>query len=294
MREKVEYSLVKLLLWLAKIMPKSFTYIMMKGLTLLVYRLDHKRRNLTVKNLTMAFPKKTSEEIAVLSKEVYSQLSITIAEILLMFAGQFDIDKAIKNAEEAKKKLQDIVQNSPHGVIVMTAHFSNWELAAHFLAKNGLPMLAIGRKGNNTLIDTHITTPFREKYGNKAVSKKRAMLMMIKRLKSAGNVGLLIDQKSGSLNSIKVDFFGQLAETTLSIASLKLKFDPLVVPIFIARQSDGLYEMIIHEPMGYVADEIEDKAKKLEAMTWKYNQIIEEVIRKYPSQWFWMHNRWRV
>ena len=294
MREQIEYSLVKLFLWLAKIAPRSFIYAIVKGLTLLVYQLDQKRRNLTIKNLTMAFPEKTSEEILALSKEVYTQLSITIAEILLMFTGQFNIDKAIKNQEEAKKKLQDIAQNSPHGVIVMTAHFSNWELAAHFLAKNGLPMLAIGRKGNNKLIDTNITTPFREKYGNDAVSKKKAMLVMIKRLKNAGNVGLLIDQKSGNLNSVKVDFFGKPAETTLSIASLKLKFDSLVVPIFIARQSDGSYEMIINEPIDYVANEIEGKEKKLEAMTLKYNQTIEEVIRKYPSQWFWMHNRWRI
>jgi len=146
MREKIEYTFVKLFLWLAKIAPKSFIYIMMKSLTLLVYHLDKKRRNLTITNLTMAFPEKTSEEIAVLSKEVYSELSITITEILFMFTGQFDIDKAIKNQDEAKEKLQDIAQNSPNGVIVMTAHFSNWELAAHFLAKNGLPMLAIGTK----------------------------------------------------------------------------------------------------------------------------------------------------
>ena len=294
MREKIEYSLVKLFLWLAKIAPISFVYTMMRGLTLFVYHLDKKRRNLTIQNLTMAFPEKAPEEILALSKEVYVQLSKTISEILLMFTGQFDIDKAIKNQEEAKKKLQDISQNSPHGVIVMTAHFSNWELAAHFLAKNGLPMLAIGRKGNNKLIDTNITTQFREKYGNDAISKKKAMSAIIKRLKSAGNVGLLIDQKSGSLNSAKVDFFGQPAETTLSVASLKLKFNPLVVPIFITRQSDGLYEMIIKEPIEYVADEIEDKEKKLEAMTLKYNQIIEEIIRQYPSQWFWMHNRWRI
>jgi KDO2-lipid IV(A) lauroyltransferase len=293
MREKIEYSLVKLFLWLAKIAPKSFIYAMMKGLTLLVYHLDKKRRNLTIKNLTMAFPEKSSEEILALSKKVYIELSMTIAEILLMFTGQFDIDKAIKNKEEAKKKLQKIAQNSPHGVIVMTAHFSNWELAAHFLAKNGLPMLAIGRKGNNQLIDTNITTPFREKYGNDAVSKKKAMLAMIKRLKVGGNVGLLIDQKSGSLNSIKIDFFGQPAETTLSIASLKLRFDPLVIPIFIVRDSDGLYEMIINDPINYNADEIEDKDQKLEAMTIKYNQAIEDVIRLYPTQWFWMHNRWR-
>lgn len=294
MREKIEYSFVKLFLWLAKIAPKSFIYALMKGLTLLVYHLDNNRRTITIKNLIMAFPEKTSEEIKTLSKEVYKQLSITISEILFMFSGEFDIEKAIKNHQEAKEKLEKIAENSPHGVIVMTAHFSNWELAAHFLAKSGLPMLAIGRKGNNTLIETNITTPFREKYGNQAVIKSKAMMLMIKRLKSAGNVGLLIDQKAGQSNSAKVDFFGKPAETTLSVASLKLKFDSLVVPIFIARDSDGLYEMIINDPIEYVADEIEDKDQKLEAMTSKYNQAIEKVIRQYPSQWFWMHNRWRI
>jgi len=294
MREKIEYGLVKLFLWLAKIAPKSFIYAMMKGLTLFVYHLDKKRRNLTITNLTMAFPEKTSEEITALSKEVYVELSITIAEILLMFTGQFDIEKAIKNHDEAKNKIEDIAQNSPHGIIFLTAHFSNWELLAHFIAKKGLPMLVIGRTGDNKLIDQNITVPFRNKYGNRATSKDNAMLAMAKTLKKGDAVGLLTDQKSGSLNSVKVDFFDKPAETTLSVAMLKSKFNPLVVPVFVARQSDGLYEMIINDPIDYIADEIEDKEKKLEAMTLKYNQAIEAVIRDYPAQWFWMHNRWRL
>jgi KDO2-lipid IV(A) lauroyltransferase len=294
MREKIEYSLVKLFLWLAKIAPKSFIYATMKGITLLVYHLDKKRRNLTITNLTMAFPEKTPKEIKSLSKEVYSDLSKTITEILLMFTGKFDIENAIKNRDEAKEKLQKLAENSPHGIVFMTAHFSNWELMAHFIAKNGLPMIVIGRKGNNRLIEVNITTPFREKYGNSAASKDKAMLSMMKRLKAKGNVGLLIDQKAGASHSAKIDFFGKPAETTLSVASLKLKLDPLIVPVFVARDSDGLYELVIHEPIEYVADEIEDQHEKLEAMTLKYNHAIEDIVKKYPSQWFWMHNRWRV
>ena len=294
MREKIEYYLVKFFLWLAKITPKSFVYMMMKSITLLVYYFDKRRRNLTVTNLSMAFPEKTSEEIKELSKQVYIELSKTISEILFMFVGKFDIDNAVKNADEAKKKLQDIAQNSTNGVIVITAHFSNWELAAHFLARHGLPMLAVGREGNNTLIDQHITVPFRNKYGNRATSKGKAMLAMAKVLKKGDTVGLLIDQKTAYQNSVKVNFFDKPATTTTSVAMLKLKFNPLVVPIFIARQSDGMYEMIIDEPIEYMADDIDDNEKKIEAMTLKYNQAIEEVIRQYPAQWFWMHNRWRL
>ncbi|UPT77179.1 lysophospholipid acyltransferase family protein [Sulfurovum sp. XGS-02] len=294
MREKTEYAFVRLFLWLAKIAPTSFIYTMMKALTLLVYHIDKKRRHLTITNLTMAFPEKTPQEIVLLSKEVYIELSKTISEILLMFTGKFDIDHAIKNREEVQEKLQELAQNSPHGIVFMTAHFSNWELMAHFIAKNGLPMIVIGRKGNNRLIEANITTPFREKYGNSAASKDKAMLSMMKRLKAKGNVGLLIDQKSGGPLSAKIDFFGKPAETTLSVASLKLKLDPLVVPVFVVRNSEGLYELVINEGVEYVADEIEDQQKKLEAMTLKYNQAIEDIVKKYPEQWFWMHNRWRV
>ena len=294
MREKIEYSLVKLFLWLAKIAPRSFIYSAMKGLTLLVYHSDKKRRNLTIQNITMAFPEKNQEEIVNLSREVYVELSKTIAEILLMFVERFDIDEAVVNRDEVILQLEALVQKSSHGIIAMTAHFSNWELLAHFLSKHGLPMLAVGRQGNNTLIEENITIPFRKKYGNDTVTKKKAMLNMVKRLKKGGNIGILIDQKAGDTNSVKVDFFGKPAETTTTIAMLKQKFNPKIVPLFIARVSDGKYKIIMNDSIDYVAEEEQDEEKKLELMTVKYNQVIESVIRKYPSQWFWMHNRWRI
>jgi len=293
MREKIEYALVKLFLVFAKVLPKSFMYFFIKNLTFIVYYLDKRRRLLTIENLTMAYPEKSYEEIKKLSKEVYDGLSKTICEILFMLVNRFDIDEAIVNLEESKEKLAKLTQHSPNGIVVLTAHFSNWELAAHFLAKHNLPMLAVGRKGNNSYIDRHITLPFRTKYGNTPVTKKQAMLAMAKRLKKGLAVGLLIDQKSGHINSAKVDFFGIPAETTLSVAQLKLKFDPKIVPIFIARQKNGKYKMYIEDPIEYKAEEIEDKEAKLVKLTQKYTLAIENIIRQYPSQWFWMHNRWR-
>jgi KDO2-lipid IV(A) lauroyltransferase len=248
MRAKIEYAFVKLLLYTSKIVPKSLMYTLVKNLSYMVYFLDKKRRLLTLENLSAAYPEKSHQEIKIISKNVYKELSKTITEILFMITGRFDIDDAIVNLEESKEKLKILSKHTPYGVVVLTAHFSNWELAAHFLAKHGLAMLAVGRKGDNRYIDEHITLPFRMKYGNVPVSKKQAMLAMAKRLKRAEAVGILLDQKSGHLNSTKVDFFGNPAETTLSVASLKLKFNPTIVPIFIARQRDGKYKMIIKEP----------------------------------------------
>jgi len=286
MRERIEYTLVKLFLWFTKIMPKQFVYRILKWISLLLYHLDRKRRSLTQRNLTNAYPDKSAKEIEALSRNVYLELSKTVAEILLMFVDRFDIDDAIINKEESIQKLKTLSANSPNGIIAMTAHFSNWELLAHFLAKHGLPMLVIGREGNNTLIENNITTPFRKKYGNSSAFKDNAMLAMVKRLKRGGSVGILIDQKSGHLNSVKVDFFGQKAETTTSIATLKEKLGSKVIPFFIARVGDGKYRIIIKDPV--------EESGDIEEMTKCYNEVMESVIREYPSQWFWMHNRWRL
>jgi KDO2-lipid IV(A) lauroyltransferase len=293
MKDKIEYAFIKLCLGLAKVLPKSFMYAFIKGLTLLSYYIDKRRRSLTIENLTKAYPQKSKQELKILSKEVYIELSKTVSEIFLMLVNRFEIDEAIENLEESKEKLATLSKHSPNGIVVVTAHFSNWELAAHFLAKHGLAMLAVGRKGNNPYIEQHVTLPFRTKYGNKPVVKKQAMLAMAKRLKQEEAVGILIDQKSGHLNSAKVDFFGNPAETTLAVAQLKLKFDPKVVPIFIARQKNGKYKMYIDEPIEYKAEDVEDKEGKLAAMTQKYTSAVEKIIRQYPTQWFWMHNRWR-
>ena len=244
--------------------------------------------------VTTAFPQKSEDEIEKLALASYESLSITIAEIILMLNDKLDFDSMINDKEEFLAKLNLYTKDAQNGVIIITAHFSNWELAAQFLPRNGYPMIAIGREGNNKLIEKNLTKPFRERYGNKNIYKNKAMMSIIKGLKKAKNIGLLIDQKSGGKSSIKAKFFGLPADTTTSIAVLKLKYNPLIIPIFTPRDKNGKYNSVVIEPIEYIAAEESNKSKKIEKMTQRYNDIFEEVIREYPEQWFWMHNRWRL
>jgi KDO2-lipid IV(A) lauroyltransferase len=293
MKERIEYGVVASLVWLAKILSRSILYGIIRQIALLIYYAGSKRRALTIRNLESAFGEKSPQEIKKLAREVYTELSKTVTEILLMLAGRFDVDKVVVNTQEAAAQLEKIAQIESNGMIFMTAHFSNWELAAHFLGKHGQPMLVVGREGNNRQIDQVFTMPLRQIYGNQAVSKKKAMMAMIKALKKGGNIGILIDQKSGEHGSVKVDFFGREAETTTSVALLKLKFDPLVVPVFVPRQKDGRYKVIIQDPIDYRADEADTEEEKSALMTARYSDVIEAMIKEYPAQWFWMHDRWR-
>ena len=292
-KEKLEYITVCTLIYASKVMPKSFIYKFFDISSILFYKFGKRRSRLTIKNLKLAFAKKSNDEINELALAAYKSIGITIGEILMMFNGRVDIDSMIENKEEILKKLKEWTKDSKNGVIFITAHFSNWEIMAQFLALHGFKMVIIGREGNNKLIEKNITTPFRENCGNMNVYKKSAMIKLVKTLKKNGYAGLLIDQKAGKNESVKVKFFGKDADTANSVAILKLKLDPIVIPIFIPRMKNGKYKIVAYEPVEY-KDSSDNKEEKIVKMTQKYNDIMEDIIKKYPEQWFWMHNRWRL
>ncbi len=294
MKDKLEFYTVKIFIYFLGLLPKSYIYKALKIIAKLFFKFEKRRSKLTVINLKTAYPNKSEEEIRQLALSSYESVAITLAEIILMLHDRINLNDMVEDSQEFLRKMELYTKDAKNGVIIITAHFSNWGLAAEFLPFHGYPMLAIGREGNNKLIEKNITTPFREKYGNKNIYKKNALFGIIKTLKRGKLVGLLYDQKAGGENSIKVNFFGLPADTTKSLAELKLKFNPKILPVFFAREKNGKYTPIIYEPVEYTADEevnLEEKTKKI---TQKYNDILEEVIRTYPEQWFWMHNRWRL
>ncbi|BAF72890.1 conserved hypothetical protein [Sulfurovum sp. NBC37-1] len=258
----------------------------MKAVALVFYYLSRSRREITKQNLAAAFPNKSRKEIEILAKEVYVELSKTVSEIFLMLSNRFPIDDAIINKEEALVKLASLKQLYPTGWIMITAHFSNWELLAQFLGKHDYSMVVIGREGDNKKIDSKITTPFRERFNNRSVHKRKAAVTIMKTLKKGGIVGILIDQKVMEHEGIKVKFFGRDVYATPLVATMKNKLDIQVIPMFLPRVSNGKYELLVGDPV-----EADDD---IASMTQAYNDEMEKIIRKYPAQWFWMHNRWKV
>jgi len=284
--DRLVYFVLRAFIYLAGILPVSWIYAFMKTVSLLFYRFGKRRRKITIENLEYAFPELSSNEIKILSKNVYLELSKTIAEIFLMLSNRFDIDNAIINKEKALAKLASLKQRYPTGWIMITAHFSNWELLGQFLGKHGYPMVAIGREGDNKKIDSNITTPFRERFGNRSVHKRKAAVTIMKTLKKGDIVGILIDQKVMDHEGIKVSFFGRDVNTTPLVATMKSKLDIQVIPMFLPRVSDGKYELLVGDPV--------EAGEDISSMTQAYNDEMEKIIRKYPAQWFWMHNRWKA
>jgi len=62
--------------------------------------------------------------------------------------------------------------------------------------------------------------------------------------------------------------------------------------MFCPRQPDGTYKMVIYPEIDTTATG--DTEADIRRIMTDITAIIEEMVRKYPDQWLWLHDRWRV
>lgn len=288
MREKIEYFIVLSVIKISKFLPKFAVFALLKFFAVILFWVLKSRRKLAINNILAAYKDFDFKKAKSLAKANFISISQTVAEVLLLINDRINLDDVMQNGESAVKKVKELTKNNKNGIIFVTAHFGNWEFLAHYFATKGFPVSVVGRYGNNSLIEDNITFPFRHKFGNDLIYKDDAMRNMIKLLKNHGNLGILTDQKTGNF---KAEFFGRECYTTKSVATLFLKFNPMIIPIFAKRIDKMKFEIIVEK-----FPEIPSNLSKNEAelfITQTCNDIFENIVRSAPEQWFWMHNRWK-
>jgi KDO2-lipid IV(A) lauroyltransferase len=173
--------------------------------------------------------------------------------------------------------------------IFISAHIGNWELTRNFILRNGFTLHSVYRHANNEKIDNYIQKS--RKNDNAFFYKKgsESAKSMIKALKQNEDLALLIDQRDSS--GVKIDFFGRKALATDGFANLAIKYKTMICPVYSIRNINGTFQMIVEKPMHY------DQYKNYEA-----KELVEIIHKKYfekwimrsPSQWLWVHQRWKL
>lgn len=174
------------------------------------------------------------------------------------------------------------------GVIVVSAHLGNWELLVRRIALEGVRVLVVARQGRDPAFNA-LTDRLRENGGYQVHSRDSSPRPLLRHLQSGGVVAILCDQKS---DAVFVPFFGHTAGTTDGPAVLALRTGAAVLPLFAPRGPDGKYRPLFLPEIDTHAtgNRRADAARIMGDIT----AGIEEVVRRYPDQWLWMHDRWRL
>lgn len=283
-----EYLLLYLFTRIIYILPFDFSVKIGRALGRLVYRLDKRHRRIALENIASTLGLKGAEaEKIVLS--VFENLGMVLAEFIKIPT----IDKGFLDKRVSVEGFENYLKakSEGKGVLMLGAHLGNWELlGATLLLKMGEVASVVYMKTKNPYVDRFIDS-IRKSYGINTIPHHNAMKQVLAALRRGEAVGVLLDQHGGQKEAIKVDFIGRPAATSIGFAIMALRTGAPVVPMFMVRDGDGMFRFIYEKPI--YLEKSGDLEKDIRNGTIIFNKVIEDYVRRYPEQWFWVHRRWK-
>ncbi|HJZ66327.1 MAG TPA: lysophospholipid acyltransferase family protein [Candidatus Acidoferrum sp.] len=183
-------------------------------------------------------------------------------------------------------------QRRGQGVLILTGHIGAWELSSFAHAVYGYPMHYMARPLDNARLDAFVNR-YRSLSGNQPIYKNESARAVLKSLNNAGVVGILADQNTLPEEGAFVDFFGKTACTTTGIARLALHTEAAVVPGYAYWDTGAQKYKLRFEPEVEISNTGNSEHDIIEN-TQRFAKITEEIIRKFPDQWVWVHARWKT
>ena len=252
------------------------------------YRLDSRHRRITLRNLEFAYgPELTPAAREHLAREVFRQFVLfgwETLELLLAPLSYFRRQVILLGQEHLAAALAQ-----GRGAIAIAAHAGNWEYTVMGYGLQYGPEVVVGRELDHPLA-RHLARYLRERAGNRMIAKQRGLKEILRHLKQNHTVGIVIDQNTAAEEGLLVDFFGRPARTT-PVAALLARRGVPVLPTPSRRLPDGRHLMVIFPPipMEKTGDTQADIKRHLELQS----RAIEAWVRAEPSQWLWLHRRWK-
>lgn len=278
-----------IVLFVFRCIPLFVRKAMFKGFFSLFYHLVAKSRLIVLHNLQRSFPEKDLKEIIKIAKGVYRHFAIVAAEFFDMPSiTRENIDQwvEIEGMEYADAAL---AQNK--GALSIVAHFGNWELLTIAIPMFVRPMYIVYRPLDSPVIDNMVEY-VRTMHGNSLIPKGGSGKKVLELLEENQIIGILSDQNVAAYEGVFVDFFGRPACTGVGLAVMAMRSGAPVVPVFMARQQSGKYKLIFKPQIEAVCTD--NYESDLFVNTQRFTKIVEDVVREYPDQWFWFHQRWKT
>jgi KDO2-lipid IV(A) lauroyltransferase len=290
MRERLEYASAWILLKFLGCLPRRIS----RGIGVLVahvlFFIRPTLRRASEFNLRLAFPELPGPARRDILKRMVRNLGWMAAEFArLPRYTRSNIEKAMildgfENFAAAERRRK--------GVLFLTGHMGAWELEPFAHALYSAPIYFLVRPIDNPRVDA-LVNRYRCASGNRPIKKNESARAIFRILHEGGVIGVLADQNTVPAEAVFADFFGIPAATTSGIARLARRTGAAVVPAY--NYWDPLirkYRLRYEPALELTATD--DEESDIRNYSARFNQVIEDYVRRFPDQWLWVHRRWKT
>lgn len=245
------------------------------------------RTRITDENLARAFPEKSPAERDAIARGVYAHFGrMAVDSLRLSSGGPRAVVPLVTGGECAEIVRERLPRGK--GVIILTGHVGNWELAGAYIAAIGIPLAAVVKPPSNPWI-ARDAEQMRRRLGIETIPMPEARAGVPEALRAGKAVALVADQ--GALrSSIWTPFFGQPTRTPAGPGVFAARTGaPVIFGGLIAQPGGGYHldgEVLLEEVSGDANAAAEDVARR-------YRAALEKLVRRVPEQYLWTHRLWK-
>jgi KDO2-lipid IV(A) lauroyltransferase len=281
-------------LWLGAILPFRLAWALGGLVGRAAWLVGRRDRELALAHLAIAFPEIPEPERRAIARATFLHYGHGAAEAAQVARIDPDLERYVAFAGDGEEMLR-AASKAGKGFIFVTGHLGSWELLARRIVRAGVPAIVIAARSWDRRIDDMVEA-FRLSGGVPTLFREDPSggRTLLKALRAGKALGILIDQDT-KVQSVFVPFFGRPASTPRAAADLALRFG---CPIFVGwsrrrgpKAGDG-YVLEV-EPVPYDPAPADREAEALR-ITATCTQRMEQAIRQAPSEWVWMHRRWKT
>ena len=210
----------------------------------------------------------------------------------IFHAGKFYTDASVSALRGAQIKAQLQAEKAP--VIIATAHLGSWELMPG-LASDILPQrhgMVVVRSQKDAQINT-LMAELRGARGMQVIDHRAASSVVVPKLRQGGVAAFLVDHNTARKEAVFLPFLNDIAAVNAGPASLALRTKAAVYPVFLLRDGQGGHILHMLPPL-HTAELEGSIAERVRQIAQFYTTAVEDMVRQYPQQWFWMHKRWKT
>jgi KDO2-lipid IV(A) lauroyltransferase len=264
---------------LALTLSRNSAYTLAKFISLAQFYLSRKDRETILYNLIPIIEDKKEREKC--AKEVFINFGYYLADFFRYSKINHDFIKkyvkvsGLENVEEALRQ--------GRGVVALTAHLGNYELAGAVTSLLGYPVSVVALPHRDKRVNNFFDSQ-RQMVGLDVISTGAAIKGCLSALKK-GKILALLGDRDFAQAGIKLTMFSRKAYFPRGGAFFAHKTKALIVPGFLVREDKFFYHLIFDKP---IECDNQDEA----AITSRYLAILEKYIKKYPGQWYIFQKLW--
>jgi heptosyltransferase-2 len=270
--------------WFAGLFPLVGVFRFGQAAGAIAYVLLRSYRRLACENIRIAFPDWSTREVERCARRHFTDLGANlVCSLVLMGKSPETVRKYLDltNLERIQERMNRVGK-----LVWVVNHIGNWELTVYTarIVRPGTHGV-VYRALPNRFIDAHVRR-IRESTGLKLIERQRGLAQCTNLLKNGGMVAVLVDQHAGD-KGIWIPFFDRLASTTPLPAILAKKTDAHLFPVAICTIGPARWRL-------EVGEFIPQQRSSTEELTHRINRTLESLIIRKPSDWFWVHQRWKT